>query len=100
MDDCLRSAAAFVQAQLCHPLVHAITDLEADLADIACDVEKQIRIGDMDPFFRNYAYFCADHKHRLSLDVVLFFEIMLVAAVVAITWFALYTLYRLITDES
>jgi hypothetical protein len=33
-------------------------------------------------------------------DVVLFFEIMLVAAVVVITWFALYTLYRLITDES
>ncbi len=32
--------------------------------------------------------------------VVLFFEIMLVAAVVVITWFALYTLYRLITDES
>jgi hypothetical protein len=28
------------------------------------------------------------------------FEIMLVAAVVAISWFALYTLYRLITDES
>jgi len=33
-------------------------------------------------------------------DVVLFFEIMLVAAVVVITWFALYALYRLITDES
>jgi hypothetical protein len=32
--------------------------------------------------------------------VVLFFEIMLVAAVVVISWFALYTLYRLITDES
>jgi hypothetical protein len=32
--------------------------------------------------------------------VVLFFEIMLVAASVAITWFALYALYRLITDES
>jgi hypothetical protein len=32
--------------------------------------------------------------------VVLFFEIMLVAAVVFIAWFALYTLYRLITDES
>ncbi len=31
--------------------------------------------------------------------VVLFFEFMLVAAVVVITWFALYTLYRLITDE-
>jgi hypothetical protein len=33
-------------------------------------------------------------------DVVLFFEIMLVAAVVVITWFALYALYRLITDDS
>jgi len=33
-------------------------------------------------------------------DVVLFFEIMLIAAVVVITWFALYALYRLITDES
>jgi hypothetical protein len=32
--------------------------------------------------------------------VVLFFEILLVAAVVVITWFALYALYRLITDES
>ena len=32
--------------------------------------------------------------------VVLFFEIMLVAAVVVITWFALYAVYRLITDES
>lgn len=32
--------------------------------------------------------------------VVLLFEIMLVAAVVVITWFALYALYRLITDES
>jgi hypothetical protein len=32
--------------------------------------------------------------------VVLLFEIMLVAAVVVIAWFALYTLYRLITDES
>ncbi|WP_297730171.1 hypothetical protein [Mycobacterium sp.] len=32
--------------------------------------------------------------------VVLFFEIMLVLAVVVISWFALYTLYRLITDES
>jgi hypothetical protein len=34
------------------------------------------------------------------LAVVLFFEILLVAAVVVITWFALYALYRLITDES
>jgi hypothetical protein len=32
--------------------------------------------------------------------VVLFFEILLVAAVVVTSWFALYTLYRLITDES
>jgi hypothetical protein len=32
--------------------------------------------------------------------VVLFFEIMLVAAAVLISWFALYTVYRLITDES
>jgi hypothetical protein len=31
--------------------------------------------------------------------VVLFFEFMLVAAVVVITWFALYALYRLVTDE-
>lgn len=35
-----------------------------------------------------------------SPTVVLFFEIMLVAAVVVITWFALYALYRLVTDES
>jgi hypothetical protein len=32
--------------------------------------------------------------------VVLLFEILLIAAVVVITWFALYTIYRLITDES
>jgi hypothetical protein len=31
--------------------------------------------------------------------VVLFFEIMLVAATVVITWFALYAVYRLITDD-
>lgn len=31
--------------------------------------------------------------------MVLFFEILLVAATVLITWFALYTLYRLVTDE-
>jgi hypothetical protein len=31
---------------------------------------------------------------------VLFYEILLVATVVLISWFALYTLYRLITDES
>ena len=34
------------------------------------------------------------------VPVVLFFEIMLVIAVVVISWFVLYTLYRLITDES
>jgi hypothetical protein len=32
--------------------------------------------------------------------VVLIFELLLVVTVVVITWFALYTLYRLITDES
>jgi hypothetical protein len=32
--------------------------------------------------------------------VVLFYEILLVATVGVITWFALYALYRLITDES
>jgi hypothetical protein len=32
--------------------------------------------------------------------VVLFYEILLVATVLLITWFALYALYRLITDES
>jgi hypothetical protein len=32
--------------------------------------------------------------------VVLFYEIVLVLAVLVITWFALYALYRLITDES
>jgi hypothetical protein len=32
--------------------------------------------------------------------VVLFFEILLVAALIVISWFALYTLYRLITEES
>ena len=31
--------------------------------------------------------------------VVLFFEILLIVAVVVITWFALYAVYRLITDE-
>jgi hypothetical protein len=38
-------------------------------------------------------------RTRLAV-VVLFFEILLVATVVVITWFALYALYRLITDES
>jgi len=32
--------------------------------------------------------------------VVLFFEFLLVVASVVITWFALYAVYRLITDES
>lgn len=32
--------------------------------------------------------------------MVLFFEFLLVVATVVITWFALYAVYRLITDES
>jgi len=32
--------------------------------------------------------------------VVLFFEVLLVGCVVVITWFALYTVYRLISDDS
>ncbi len=32
--------------------------------------------------------------------MVLFFEILLVVSVLVITWFALYAVYRLITDES
>ena len=32
--------------------------------------------------------------------MVLFFELLLVVAVVVITWFALYAVYRLITDDS
>lgn len=32
--------------------------------------------------------------------VVLFFEILLVLAAILITWFAVYVLYRLVTDES
>jgi hypothetical protein len=32
--------------------------------------------------------------------VVLFFEILLVVAVVVITWFGVYAVYRLITDDS
>jgi len=32
--------------------------------------------------------------------VVFFFEILLGIAAVVITWFALYAVYRLITDES
>lgn len=31
---------------------------------------------------------------------MLFFEILLVLATVLITWFAIYAVYRLITDES
>lgn len=34
------------------------------------------------------------------LSVVLFFEILLVAATLLIGWFGFYALYRLITDES
>ncbi|TFV57194.1 hypothetical protein E4P42_16330 [Mycobacterium sp. PS03-16] len=32
--------------------------------------------------------------------MVLFYELLLVACTLLITWFALYALYRLITDES
>jgi len=32
--------------------------------------------------------------------VVIFFEILLVVAAVLITWFALYTIYRVVTDGS
>jgi len=32
--------------------------------------------------------------------VVIFFEALLVLAALLITWFALYTIYRLVTDES
>jgi hypothetical protein len=32
--------------------------------------------------------------------VVLFFEILLVACTAVITWFALYAVYRLISDDS
>lgn len=32
--------------------------------------------------------------------MILFFEILLVISVVVITWFAVYAVYRLITDES
>ncbi|MET4429097.1 hypothetical protein ABIA65_002390 [Mycolicibacterium sp. 624] len=31
--------------------------------------------------------------------MVLIFELLLVVAVVVITWFAVYALYRLVTDE-
>ncbi|BBZ68700.1 hypothetical protein MINS_41290 [Mycolicibacterium insubricum] len=44
---------------------------------------------------------CWSPERRLdSVSVVLFFEFLLVAAVVVITWFAFYALYRLVTDES
>lgn len=33
-------------------------------------------------------------------DMVLFYEILLVLTSVAIAWFAVYVLYRLVTDES
>ncbi len=33
-------------------------------------------------------------------DVVLFYEILLVACTVVIAWFALYAVYRLISDDS
>lgn len=32
--------------------------------------------------------------------MVLFFEILLALASILITWFALYVIYRLVTDES
>ncbi|ABG96638.1 hypothetical protein CJ179_26105 [Rhodococcus sp. ACS1] len=32
--------------------------------------------------------------------MVIFFEVLLVLAAVLITWFSLYTIYRLVTDES
>jgi len=41
-----------------------------------------------------------DRSRNRIINVVLFFEIMLVLATVVISWFALYALYRLITDES
>ena len=42
---------------------------------------------------------CGEHRVRIWL-VVLFFEILLILAAVLITWFGVYTLYRLVTDES
>lgn len=32
--------------------------------------------------------------------MVIFFEVLLVLAALLITWFTLYTIYRLVTDES
>ena len=37
---------------------------------------------------------------RYTVAVVLFFEILLVISVIVITWFAVYAVYRLITDDS
>lgn len=34
------------------------------------------------------------------MPVVIFFELLLVLAALLITWFTLYTIYRLVTDES
>lgn len=42
--------------------------------------------------------FTAYGRSRLT-PVVLFFELLLVAAVLVITWFGLYAVYRLITDD-
>jgi hypothetical protein len=40
-------------------------------------------------------------EQPIKLDaVVLFYEILLVACTVVITWFALYAVYRLISDDS
>lgn len=42
----------------------------------------------------------ASSRRARIYPVVIFFEILLVLAAVLITWFALYVLYRLVTDES
>lgn len=48
----------------------------------------------------------ADRGHAMTpsggriASVVLFFEILLGLATVLIVWFALYTVYRLVNDES
>jgi hypothetical protein len=34
------------------------------------------------------------------VPVVIFFEVLLVLAAVLITWFTLYTIYRLVADET
>ena len=47
------------------------------------------------------ATLCTVVAQPTKLDaVVLFFEILLVACTVVITWFALYAVYRLISDDS